>query len=238
MTEPVGKTEPAAAARETHWRPEMEDAGARMENEIKEFSPQRIAEEYLRQFQLLLERIDMDALTRSVQRLRVARDRGANVFIAGNGGSAATATHLVNDLGKATKRSGRRGLRVMCLTDNVSWLTALANDEGYKRVFTGQLENFARPGDLLIVISASGNSRNLVEAVEYARSIRVDTIGILGFDGGLLSDRVDDALWLESEIGDYGLVETVHAVICDILTTCLIQDIANGDNGDNRGNGR
>jgi D-sedoheptulose 7-phosphate isomerase len=209
----------------------MEDVGVRAEREPEGFSPQKIAEEYLEEFRVLLGRIDTHALTRSVQRLRVARDRGATVFVVGNGGSAATAAHLVNDLGKATKRSGRPALRVMCLTDNVAWLTALANDEGYGRVFTGQLENFARPGDLLIVISASGNSPNLVEAVEYARRNRVDTIGILGFDGGLLKDRVDEAVLLESKIGTYGPVETGHAVICDILTTCLIQDFVNGSNG-------
>lgn len=209
----------------------MEDVGARLERESERFSPQKIAAEYLEEFQSLLGRIDMDSLSRSVQRLRVARDRNATVFVAGNGGSAATAAHLVNDLGKATKRSGRPALRVMCLADNVSWLTALANDEGFERVFTGQLENFARPGDLLIVISASGNSPNLVNAVEFARGSGVDTIGILGFDGGLLKARVDEAVWLKSRIGSYGPVETGHAVICDILTTCLIQDLANGNNG-------
>ena len=202
----------------------MADANIKAERVTNAFSPQRIAIDYLSEFRLLLRSIDVEAVARSVQRLRTARDRGATVFIAGNGGSAATATHLVSDLGKATKRSGRPPLRVMCLSDNVSWLTALANDEGYERVFAGQLENFARSGDLLIVISASGNSPNLVEAVEYAREQELVTIGILGFDGGVLKDRVDEALWLESEIGAYGPVESGHTVICDILTTCLIQD--------------
>ncbi len=187
-------------------------------------STQDIARDYLSGFQHLLDRIDLDAVARVVDRLRTARDSGATIYIAGNGGSAATATHLANDLGKAAKRSGGRPIRVLSLSDNISWFTALANDEGYERVFSGQLENFARPGDVLIVISASGNSRKLVSAVDYARWQEMVTVGVLGFDGGVLKRRVDECLWLESEIGLYGPVETGHALICDLLTTCLMQD--------------
>jgi len=194
--------------------------------EAREFAPRRIAEEYMAEFYDLMERMDLDQVGRAVERLREARDRGATIFIAGNGGSAATASHLVNDLGKATKRSGRPPLRVLGLSDNVSWMTALANDEGYERVFTGQLENFARSGDVLILISASGNSPNLVHAAAFARDRGVCTVGILGFDGGKLRRMVDEAVWLESEIGSYGPVESGHTVICDIITTCLIQDVA------------
>jgi len=190
-----------------------------------EFSPRRIADEYLAEFNALMGRMDLEQVERAVERLREARDRGATIFIAGNGGSAATASHLVNDLGKATKSSGRAHLRVMGLSDNVSWLTALANDEGYERVFSGQLENFARAGDVLILISASGNSPNLVHAAAFARDRGVCTVGILGFDGGRLKDAVDEVVWLESEIGAYGPVESGHTVICDIITTCLIRDV-------------
>lgn len=179
---------------------------------------------YLARFTQLVEAIDVAAVCRAVEILRTARDRGSTVYIAGNGGSAATASHLANDLGKATKVSGQRPFRVLALTDNVSWLTALANDEGYDRVFAGQLENFASEGDVLIVISASGNSPNLVAAVQNARAARVVTVGILGFDGGVLKESVDEALWIESELGLYGPVETAHAVICDLLSTCLIGD--------------
>ncbi|MFC1531337.1 SIS domain-containing protein [Gemmatimonadota bacterium] len=197
-----------------------------------EFSSRRIADDYLAEFQNLLDRIDLDGIARVVERLRGARDRGATIFVVGNGGSAATAAHLVNDLGKATKGSGRPPIRVMCLSDNVSWLTALANDEGYERVFTGQLENFARAGDVLILISASGSSPNLVDVAGYAQEHEVETIGILGFDGGKLKRTVDEVLWLESDVGSYGPVESGHTVICDILTTCLIRDFAVDGGGD------
>ena len=161
---------------------------------------------------------------RIVARLRLARDRGAMVFTAGNGGSAATASHWVNDLGKATRRAGRASFRVIGLADNISWFSALANDEGYERVFSGQLENLAGPGDVLAVISASGNSPNLVRAVEHARANGMVTIGFLGFDGGRLLSMVDEALWVPTPLGAYGLVESLHSVACDIVTCCLIED--------------
>ena len=174
----------------------------------------------------LLDALDVEALLRIVDRLRTARDAGAQVFIAGNGGSAATATHWVNDLGKATQKSGRSRFRVIGLADNISWFSALANDEGYERVFAGQLENLARSGDVLAVISASGNSPNLIRAVELAQATGLTSIGFLGFDGGKLLKLVDEALWVRTPPGEYGLVESMHSVACDIVTTCLIADRA------------
>lgn len=187
-------------------------------------SSSAIASEYLRALHEVLSTLDLDVLDRVVQHLRSVRDLGGTVFVAGNGGSAATASHFVNDLGKATKASGRSHVRIMSLSDNVSWLTALANDEGYDRVFAGQLENFAGPGDVLLVISASGNSPNLLQAVELGNARGMTTIGVLGFDGGALKDMVDDSLWLRTEPGAYGLAESAHSVVLDILTTCLVAD--------------
>ena len=184
----------------------------------------QIASDHLKQLSSLFGRMDLEAIDRVFARLRAARDGGATVYVAGNGGSSATATHWANDLGKATKRSGRAPMRVMCLSDNISWLTALANDEGYERVFSGQLENFARPEDVLVVISASGNSVNLVRAVELAHERRVTTIGFLGFDGGVLKGMVDDVVHVSTEKGAYERVEDCHMTLCHILTMCLAQD--------------
>jgi D-sedoheptulose 7-phosphate isomerase len=181
--------------------------------------------DYVQEFTSVLQRLDYIALERVVSRLAAARDTGATIYIAGNGGSAAIASHWVNDLGKATKREGRPPIRVMSLSDNISWLTALANDEGYGRVFSGQLENFARPGDVLIVISSSGNSANLIEAVELARKRGLVTIGLLGFDGGVLKGKVDESLWVPTRKGAYGVVESAHALLCHILTDCLAQEL-------------
>ena len=174
----------------------------------------------------VLTHVQVRAVQRIVDIFRDARERGSFIYIAGNGGSSSTASHWVNDLGKATKRSGRRPLKAMCLSDNVPWFSALSNDEGYERSFAGQLENFASPGDVLTCISASGNSPNLVRAVEVARLAKVTTVGLLGFDGGALKRLVDEALCVETEKGMYELVEDVHAAICHAVTRCLIADRA------------
>ena len=184
-----------------------------------------VATAYMDQFRALLDGVDTAALGEVVEILRRARVDGRTVFICGNGGSAATASHWVNDLGKATRREGLPPFRVMCLSDNVSWLTALANDEGYPRVFAGQLENFAQPGDVLMMISASGRSPNLIAAADLADERGLTTIALLGFDGGLLKNRVDVSLWLSTPIGAYGLVETGHSLLCDIVTACLAEDV-------------
>ena len=191
-----------------------------------------IATAYLHAFEHLLALVDLNAMGRVLEILRNARDDHATIYLCGNGGSAATASHWVNDLGKATKVNGHPAMRVMSLSDNVSWLTALANDEGYDRIFAGQLENFARPRDVLIVISASGNSPNLLKAVEIAQSRGVTTVGLLGFDGGALKERLDDYLWIPTEKGVYGLVESFHTLLCHILTDCLARDLRMDQSGD------
>jgi D-sedoheptulose 7-phosphate isomerase len=184
------------------------------------------ASSYLASLRTLLATIDLHAVDRLIGLLKLVRDDRRTIFIAGNGGSAATASHWVNDLGKATKRSGRLPIRAISLADNVSWLSALANDEGYARVFAGQLENFASANDVLIVISASGNSPNLLEAVGVARRAGMTSIGLLGFDGGELKRIVDDMVWVRCEKGAYELVEDAHAAICHAITRSLAADRA------------
>jgi D-sedoheptulose 7-phosphate isomerase len=192
-----------------------------MPNNDSKPAAKTILNEYFQALSGMLESDFVNSMDRAVNVLNTAREMGATIYIAGNGGSASTASHWVNDLGKATKRPGRPPMKVMSLSDNVSWLTALANDEGYERVFTGQLENFAQPGDVLVLISASGNSPNLLRAAEFARAHGVTTVGMLGFDGGALKNMVDECLLLPSKKGAYGLVESGHSMLCHILTACL-----------------
>ena len=180
-----------------------------------------VAATHVEEVQEALRVLDLDAVDRVARRLHDARLRGGTIYIAGNGGSAATASHWVNDLGKATRRWGGCRTRVMSLSDSTSWLTALANDEGYEHAFAEQLENFARPGDVLALISASGNSPNLLRAVDVAEAHGVETVALLGFDGGALRDRVDDHVLVESPKGAYELVEDVHNVICHMCTRLL-----------------
>ena len=181
----------------------------------------RVAATYLDGLIRILSALDLEAVLRVHRRLDAARAAGRTVYLAGNGGSAATASHWGNDLGKATRRADARPVRVRSLGDHVSWLTALANDEGYTRVFAGQLENLVEAGDVLIVLSASGNSPNLVDAVQTARALGASTIGLLGFDGGVLKSLVDDYIWLPTPAGAYGQVEDGHLVVCHMLTMCL-----------------
>jgi D-sedoheptulose 7-phosphate isomerase len=188
----------------------------------------RAAAEYLRMLEGVLRDVDLGGLLRICAAVQRARDTGGTLYLAGNGGSAATASHWANDLGKATKASGYKPIRVVSLSDHLSWLTALANDEGFERVFSGQLENFARPGDVLVVFSASGNSPNLVHAVHAARSLGASTIGFLGFDGGVLRSLVHDYILVPTPKGAYGQVEDAHMVFCHLLTTWLASDVVQG----------
>ena len=180
-----------------------------------------VAAAHVEEVQEALRSLDLDAVERVARRLHDARQRGGTIYIAGNGGSAATASHWVNDLGKATRRWGGCRTRVMALADNVSWLTALANDEGYEHAFAEQLENFAQAGDVLVLISASGNSPNLLRAVDVAEAHGVETVALLGFDGGALKDRVDEHVLVASAAGAYELVEDVHNVVCHMCTRLL-----------------
>ena len=190
---------------------------------------QQILAEYLQALTPVTEASTINMIDHIVELLAGARQKGATIYVAGNGGSAATASHWVNDLCKATKKStGLPPMRVIGLNDNVSWLTALANDEGYERVFSGQLENFAQPGDVLVVITASGNSQNLVQAVELARQRGVTTVAFLGFDGGILKDKVDAYLWLPTHKGAYGVVESAHSLFCHVVTECLVRHAKTG----------
>lgn len=188
------------------------------------YSPRALLSSHISSVGSVLNEIDLEAVQRVVQILRNARNKRATVYIAGNGGSASTASHWVNDLGKATKRSGRHPFRVMSLSDNTSWFSALGNDEGYEHVFAGQLDNFANSGDVLICISASGNSPNLMRAVDVASRRGVTTIALLGFDGGELKSLVDEAVLIQTPKGMYELVEDAHSVVAHAITRCLVAD--------------
>jgi D-sedoheptulose 7-phosphate isomerase len=137
------------------------------------------------------------------------------VFTLGNGGSASTASHMAADLAKNTIGANMRRFRVLSLNDNAAILTALANDLGYENVFREQLENLVRPGDLLIAISASGRSANVLKALRYAQDQCAQTACLLGFDGGDAVSLSDVAIVVPSE--HYGVIEDVHLVINHIL---------------------
>ncbi len=149
-----------------------------------------------------------------------AYDQGRQIFVVGNGGSAATASHLGCDLGKTVLGSGAvasaKRFKVIPLTDNMPLLTAWANDVSYDSVFAEQLRNLAAPGDLLIVITASGNSPNILAAVKAARELRVKSIGLLGFQGGIVRGVLDHAVVVRST--NYGHIEDTHMILTHLIT--------------------
>ncbi len=141
---------------------------------------------------------------------------GKQVFVVGNGGSSATASHMACDLGKNTISPNLRRFRIMSLNDNVPLLTALANDVGYDRVFSEQLVNLIRPGDVLLVLSGSGRSPNIVEAARCARARAATIVALLGFDGGEARELADEYVLVPSD--DYGIIEDVHMILVHGLT--------------------
>jgi D-sedoheptulose 7-phosphate isomerase len=172
-------------------------------------------ETYLERLRTALEALPSDQLGELGEMLYRAYRNEKQVFTLGNGGSASTASHMAADLAKNTIGPNMRRFRVTSLNDNTAILTALANDLGYENVFREQLENLIRPGDLLIAISASGNSANVLNALGYAQRQCAQTACLLGFNGGDAARIGDVAIVVPSD--HYGVVEDVHLIINHIL---------------------
>ncbi|MFC2030404.1 SIS domain-containing protein [Chloroflexota bacterium] len=176
---------------------------------------------YVEQIQEILERLPWEAIRDVLGVLQYARLNDKQVFIMGNGGSAATASHFACDLGKGTLMPGHSRFRVIALTDNMPLFSAYANDYGYEHVFREQLASLVQEGDIAIGISGSGNSDNVLKAIDFARSRRATTIGFTGLDGGQLKDLVDICVSVPSHRIEQ--VEDVHLVLEHLICTCLRQ---------------
>jgi D-sedoheptulose 7-phosphate isomerase len=157
-----------------------------------------------------------NGIARIIPIFLAARDSGRTLYFFGNGGSASTASHFVVDIGKATIRGDSRRFRCVALVDNVETLTAWANDSEYSKVFSEPLATLARAGDVAVAISGSGNSPNVLQAVEVAKKIGMTTIGLTGMGGGRLKDKVDVAVVVPSNSMQH--IEDVHLLICHLLT--------------------
>ena len=187
---------------------------------------------YIEDIIALLRQVDPREVDALVDALVDAYRNERFVFVIGNGGSAANASHLCEDLGKGTLSDfeGQKRLKILSLTDNVPYIMAWANDEGYERVFVEQLKNFAEPGALLIAISGSGNSANVLRAVEYANRHGMKTFALTGYDGGRLKQIAHESLHVRSD--NMGAVETVHAVVIHYLMDGLCAKYAALSAGD------
>ena len=170
------------------------------------------AKDYLDRVCREIQSLDLGQIEHVSQVIEDAYHAGRFVFIIGNGGSGANASHLSEDLAKATLRDfeNQKRLKVLSLTDNTSGIMAWGNDEGYDRIFIEQLKNLASPGDVLVAISGSGNSPNILRAVEWANAIGMTTVGFTGFGGGKLKALGHHNL--HAGIDDMGIVETLHVV--------------------------
>ena len=166
--------------------------------------------------------IKFDEFETLVNLLLQSRRNNAQVLIAGNGGSAATSSHFAIDLGVGTMKLGKLPIKSISLADNLSTITAIANDLDFSKVFEKQIEVLGKPGDLLILISASGNSKNLINALNTAVQKEMKVFTLTGFDGGelkLLSSGSN--IHIPSMVGEYGLVEDLHLSICHMATECI-----------------
>lgn len=174
---------------------------------------------YLSEMRATLTNLPLDKIERVVRLLREARTRRRRVFLFGNGGSAATASHLACDLAKGTSGNGRPRLRALALTDNMPLISAWANDTAYENIFAQQLQDHVEPGDVVIGISGSGLSPNVLSGVRAARTAGAITVGLTGFDGGRLKDLVDICIIVPDSNIDK--VEDVHLMLGHVITSCL-----------------
>ncbi|MCX8130828.1 MAG: SIS domain-containing protein [Clostridia bacterium] len=174
---------------------------------------------YLDYLANLLRKLDLDEITAFIDEMDRCHKSQNNIFIVGNGGSAATASHMVNDLGMdVLKKAGIEvPFRAMSLTDNIPLIMAISNDDSYDNVFVNQLKIYYKEGDILIGISASGNSPNIINAAEWVKQRNGKVIGLTGFDGGKLKEISDIVVHVDTPKGEYGPVEDIHLVINHLL---------------------
>lgn len=181
----------------------------------------------------LIKQLDHEGVAACIKELEEARQNDNTIFIIGNGGSASTASHIGNDFGlavlKKTTKKENKSYRALALTDNISVISAIGNDSTYENIFLDQLKVHFRKGDKLIVISASGNSPNLVVATKWFREQGGKVIGWLGFDGGKLKEMVDIPVVVMSPKGEYAPVEDLHLVINHIIVTWMQYNILHED---------
>lgn len=182
--------------------------------------PAKFAEGYSHYLSEVLKKLDYSQIGEFIKCLLEAREKSATIFFIGNGGSAATASHYANDIAIGTRQTDKP-FKAHALTDNVAQITAIANDDGYEHIFTKQLQNFAKSGDVLVAISASGNSPNVLAAIDYAKKKGLKVVGLSGFDGGKLREISDIKIHVETRKGEYGPVEDVHMFIDHLVGAYL-----------------
>jgi len=178
--------------------------------------------DYLEAQKAAHESIPVDAVAKLIEKFRQALEEDRQIFVFGNGGSAANASHFATDLGKGSSDKLGKRFRVLSLNDNVSWMTALGNDYAYEDVFVRQLMNYARPGDLALAMSVSGNSPNVVKALGWANQNGLRTIALVGGRGGQLAKIAQQVIVIADT--HYGRVEDAHMDICHMVCYFFVEN--------------
>lgn len=181
-----------------------------------------VVEPYLKKYEAFHETITSKQFIELAEAIRSCKDNKKNLFICGNGGSGANAIHIANDLIYGTTKSYGKGIKCHALTENPSVITCLANDESYDDIFSYQLAVLAEPNDVLLVLSGSGNSRNIIKAIRSAKEKKLSTFGILGFDGGDAKNILDTAIHLP--VHDMQVSEDFQMTCLHIISQWLYQE--------------
>lgn len=190
-----------------------------------EVEPFMAYKKYIFDLRAALDRIDEKELIQLVDLVKQAQVTQRTVFIVGNGGSASTASHWATDLGKGLHHRKDKGVKALSLSDNIAWISAAANDISYDSVFSDQLRAHGTEGDLLVAISASGNSHNIIKAIRQAKDMGIVTLSIVGFDGGKAKDVSDFTVHIPTDHGKYGLAEDVQLILNHFLCDYLAEEI-------------
>ncbi len=177
---------------------------------------------YIQKLKKLIDQIDLDGISDILEAIKKTVERKSRIYVIGNGGSSAIASHMVNDLGTGLRRRDVINFDIMSLADNTPVGTAIANDIGYENIFYMQLKGLVKKDDVIIAISCSGNSPNIIKAVKYARETGATVIGCTGFDGGKLKKLSDISFHIETPKGEYGLVEDIHTILDHLLHSYLL----------------
>jgi len=180
-------------------------------------------EAYIKKETEVLRSLDVSAINAVMTAILDAYNAGSSIYIFGNGGSASTASHFQNDFNKGISEHLEKKFNFICLNDNVPTVMAIANDSGYEYIFEHQLEGKLKQNDLVIAISGSGNSENVIRAIEYARKQGVKTVGITGYDGGKLAKLVDVSF--NVPINDMQITEDVHMILDHLMMSILMKEL-------------
>ncbi len=183
---------------------------------------QQFSSGYLDNMINALRNIDQQVVAQIIVAFEQCHERRGTIYIIGNGGSAATASHMANDFSGGLKLRGIRNFRVISLADNTPLCTAIANDIGYDNIFYAQLKDQLHPEDIVLAISCSGNSPNIVKAVQYAKDCQAQVIGLTGFDGGELRQLSDINFHIATDKGEYGIVEDLHMMLDHIVFSYFV----------------